>query len=466
MIKTRAIAAMILIAAVLVGSFVYYSQVYSRTAPTSTLGHFSFKLGLDLAGGSHLVYQADLSQIPATEAASSMLALQNVISRRVNAFGVSEPLVEVQGGNQLIVELPGVTDISQAIANIGQTPVLEFKVLTAKEQQILASTTATMTAAEQASTTMAAFQPIGLTGRMLQSAALNFDSTSGAPVVSLNFNAEGTALFASTTKANIGNIIGIFLDGDMISAPVVQEPILNGQAQISGNFTVSAAQELVRNLNYGALPVPITLVSTETIGASLGQSAVQGGIDVGIISFIIIGAFLIIWYRLPGVVAVCALGVYTAIMLALFKLIPVTLTAAGIAGFIITIGMAVDANILIFERMKEELRKGSPLAQAMHEGFARAWPSIRDSNTSSIITGIILYYFGSTSVVTGFALVFVIGVLVSMFTAISASRMFLYVIAPKNDSKVSRFLFSNGFHFRKSATAAVVTPAASNITKK
>jgi protein-export membrane protein SecD len=285
-------------------------------------------------------------------------------------------------------------------------------------------------------------------------------------VVSLNFNAEGTALFASTTKANVGNVIGIFLDGQIISAPVVQQAILNGQAQISGSFTVAAAQELVRNLNYGALPVPITLVSTETIGASLGASAVQGGIDVGIISFIIIGAFLIIWYRLPGVVAVCALGVYTAIMLALFKLIPVTLTAAGIAGFIITIGMAVDANILIFERMKEELRKGSPLAQAMHEGFARAWPSIRDSNTSSIITGIILYYFGSTSVVTGFALVFVIGVLVSMFTAISASRMFLYVIAPKNDSKVSRFLFSNGFHFRKSATAAVVTPAASNITKK
>lgn len=490
---------MILIAAILVGFFVYYSQ---KNVATS---HFPFKLGLDLAGGSHLVYQADLSQIPATEAAGSMTVLQNVISGRVNRFGVSEPLVEVQGGNQLIVELPGVTDISQAIANIGQTTVLEFKLLTAKEQQILASTTAKMTQAEQASTTMAAFQPIGLTGRQLQSASLVYNSTTNAPLVSLNFNAEGTALFASTTKANIGNVIGIFLDGQLISAPVVQEAILNGQAQISGNFTTQAAQELVKNLNYGALPVPITLVSTETIGASLGQSAVQGGIDVGIISFIIIGAFLIIWYRLPGVVAVCALICYTVLMLAIFKigvspalfvttgifillgavfnryflvgiplsylllmvipggLTPVTLTAAGIAGFIITIGMAVDANILIFERMKEELRKGAPLSQAMHEGFARAWPSIRDSNTSSIITGIILYYFGSTSVVTGFALVFVVGVLVSMFTAITASRMFLYVIAPKNDGKISRFLFSNGFHFRKSVTPTVIT---SNITKK
>ena len=193
------------------------------------------------------------------------------------------------------------------------------------------------------------------------------------------------------------------------------------------------------------MPIPISLISTQTIGPSLGQAAVDGGIRAGIIAFIIIAIFLVIWYRLPGLVAVVALGVYTIIMLALFKLIPVTLTAAGIAGFILSIGMAVDANILIFERMKEELNRGRGVWDSMHEGFARAWLSIRDSNISSIITGVILYYFGSTSVVTGFALVFVIGVVVSMFTAITASRLFLYAIAPKNTTKFSTFLISNGF---------------------
>ena len=205
------------------------------------------------------------------------------------------------------------------------------------------------------------------------------------------------------------------------------------------------AQTLVRNINFGALPIPIKLISEQTIGPTLGQEAVNGGIMAGIVSFIIIGLFLIIWYRLPGLVATIALAVYTVLMLALFKLVPVTLTAAGIAGFIITIGMAVDANILIFERMKEELRRGRGVSDAMHEGFHRAWPSIRDSNVSSIITGVILYEFGSTSVITGFALVFVIGVLVSMFTAITASRLFLYAMAPRQDTKFARFLINNGF---------------------
>ena len=203
---------------------------------------------------------------------------------------------------------------------------------------------------------------------------------------------------------------------------------------------------MVRNINFGALPVPITLISTQTIGPSLGEQAVNGGIKAGIVAFIIIALFLIIWYRLPGFVAVIALGVYTVIMLALFKLIPVTLTAAGIAGFIITIGMAVDANILIFERMKEELNRGRGIWDAMHEGFTRAWTSIRDSNISSIITGVILYEFGSTSIVTGFALVFIIGVLVSMFSAITVSRLFLYAIAPQTQTRLSEFLIRNGFN--------------------
>ncbi len=452
MIKTRAIAVMILIGAILIGYFSYYSQV----KPQSAVGRFPFRLGLDLAGGSHLVYQADVSQVPLAEVSDSMTALQNVISRRVNAFGVSEPLVEVQSGHKLIVELPGVTDVNQAIANIGQTPVLEFKIITAKQQEELASTTATMTAQEKASTTMAAFTQTGLTGRMLQRAELNFDQTTGAPSVTLIFNSEGTALFASTTKANIGNVIGIFLDGSAISLPVVRETITDGKAQISGTFDVKTAQELVRNLNYGALPVPISLLSTQTIGASLGQSAADGGLKAGLIAFAIIAIFLILWYRLPGVIAVVSLGVYISIMLAIFKLLPVTLTAEGVAGFILSIGMAVDANILIFERMKEESKRGLPLWQAMHEGFGRAWPSIRDSNLSSLITGLILFFLGSNSVIKGFALVFMIGVGVSMFTAITASRMFLYAIAPKNAGGITKFLFSNGFNFTKSNSDVVV----------
>ncbi len=208
---------------------------------------------------------------------------------------------------------------------------------------------------------------------------------------------------------------------------------------------MQSAQTLVRNINFGALPIPIKLIAENTIGPTLGQQAVNGGILAGIVSFFLIALFLIVWYRLPGFIATVALAVYTVIMLAIFKLMPVTLTAAGIAGFIITIGMAVDANILIFERMKEELRRGRGITDAMHEGWSRAWPSIRDSNISSIITAIILYKFGSTSVITGFALVFLIGVIVSMFTAITASRLLLYAVAPRRDSKTARFLISNGF---------------------
>ena len=445
MIKTRAIAVFLLIGAVAIGYATY---------------HFStFKFGLDLAGGTHLVYQADVSQVPAGEVTDSMNALRDVIERRVNVFGVSEPIVQIQvpsvfsskgAENQLIVELPGVTDVNAAIKNIGETPSLDFRLMLASTSKAITAST-TMTADEKTAAAQAAFMPVGLNGRMLKNAQLGTNQTTNETVVSITFNSEGTALFASTTKANIGNILGIFLDGAPISLPTIQEPILDGTAQISGNFTLAQAQSLVRNLNYGALPVPITLISTQTIGASLGQAALMGGIEAGVIAFLVIGFFLIVWYRLPGLVAVVSLGAYTVIVLALFKLIPVTLTATGIAGFILSVGMAVDANILIFERTKEELRKGASIAVALHEGFVRAWPSIRDSNMSSIITSGILYYFGSTSVVTGFALVFFIGVVVSMFTAITASRMFLFAIAPQaaTNGRFARFLFSNGFHFRR-----------------
>ena len=451
MLKHRARAVFLLIFAAAVGYFVYVSQ-QAGSAHT-------FRLGLDLSGGTHLVYQADISKLDPADISDSMASLRDVVERRVNLFGVSEPLVQTEqaaalsskeSAYKLIVELPGVTDADEAARSIGATPQLDFRLVTADQMRAFqaSSTDYASTTVEQAAY-IALFKPTGLNGTMIAKATLEFNTTTNQPTVGLSFTTEGRDLFDKVTKENIGNYIGIFLDGDPISVPVVRDEIADGKAEISGTFSLDEAKTHVRNLNYGALPVPITLISTQTIGPSLGQAAVNGGIKSGIVSFIIIALFLVLWYRLPGVVAVIALGVYTALMLALFKLIPVTLTAAGIAGFILSIGMAVDANILIFERMKEELARGRGVWDAMHEGFARAWTSIRDSNISSIITGVILYYFGSSSVVTGFALVFVIGVLVSMFTAITASRMFLYAVAPAKATRLSTFLISNGFRRNK-----------------
>ena len=282
-----------------------------------------------------------------------------------------------------------------------------------------------------------------LTGRFLQKASLEFNQSALGPTVSLAFNDEGAKLFGEITKANIGKRVAIYLDGSPISTPVVQDEITDGRATINGNFTVQEARQLVGRLNSGALPVPIELVSTQSVGASLGDRVLKDDIRAGLYGFIIVSLFLILWYRLPGFVAVIALAIYTVISLALFKLIPVVMSAAGIAGFILSIGMAVDANILIFERMKEEMKKGKTIEGAMHEGFSRAWPSIRDSNISSLITATVLFWMG-TSLVKGFALTFGLGVVVSMFTAITVTRTFLYTLRPK-DNKAMKFLFGNGF---------------------
>ncbi|MBI1974896.1 MAG: protein translocase subunit SecD [Parcubacteria group bacterium] len=451
--KVRLGALVLLIIAALVGFFVYTTEqpvaapiTASSTAPVAitTSSRFAFKLGLDLKSGSHLVYRADTSGLASGEVSGAMDTLREVIERRVNLFGVSEPIVQVEQGGvlgggeeRLIVELPGVTDVKEAIALIGATPLLEFKLMRSEMEKLPDEELKQKTLGE-------VFAATELTGRFLATSQLVFDQNTGEPTVLLNFNGEGDALFAQITKDNIGRVLAIFLDGTPISTPVIRQEITGGKAQISGGFTPQEAKELVRNLNYGALPVPIELVSTQTIGASLGDEATKAGVRAGLWSFAIIGLFLVLWYRLPGLLATLALAVYIALNLALFKLIPVTLTAAGIAGFILSLGMAVDANILIFERMKEELRKGRVLSDAIQEGFHRAWTSIRDSNTSSIITAVILYYFASTPMIKGFALVFFIGVVTSMFTAITASRTLLKALGVSGAGKVSRFLFSSG----------------------
>ncbi|MFA5791420.1 MAG: protein translocase subunit SecD [Candidatus Paceibacterota bacterium] len=406
-----------------------------------------FRLGLDLSGGTHLIYKADTSLVPANQVGESMSALRDVIERRINIFGVSEPVVQVQhgglisgAGEQLIVDLPGVTDVKQAIDMIGQTPLLEFKIEAPKDAPQNATVDkdgkVTIDANSQ-------FVSTELTGRYLQKAILEFDTNTREPKVSLQFDDVGTKLFADITKNNIGKMVAIYLDGAPISTPVVREEIPNGQAVISGSFTPTEAKQLVGRLNSGALPVPITLLSTQTIGAILGDNAVNAGVKATVVGFLLVALFLIFLYRLPGLIATISLCIFISIILTLFKLLPVTLTAAGIAGFIISIGIAVDANVLIFERVKEELRSGRTVADAISVGFSRAWFSIRDSNISNFITAVILFWFG-TSLVKGFALTLGMGVIVSMLSAITITRIFLSALTFLGEGKIARFLFSSG----------------------
>ena len=440
MFALRYSAVLILIAAGALGFFIWHTNAAG--------GRFAFKLGLDLSGGTHLVYDADTSKVPASQVGDSLAALQTVIERRVNAFGVSEPVVQTEQGGalgngayRLIVELPGVTDINQAIKLIGETPLLEFKLV---KPGFEASTTLA-----DGTPNPAAFTDTGLTGEYLSSAALQFGNGSSAlstqPVVQINFNTQGAALFSQITGTNVGHELAIFLDGQLISAPVIDQKIDGGTAVISGNFTADSAKALATNLNLGALPVPITLDSTESIGAILGDQALRAGVLAGLIGFIILSICMILWYRLPGVVAVVSLVIYSVMMLALFKLIPVVLTSAGIAGFILSVGLAVDANILIAERMKEELQAGKGSEQAIREGFTRAWSAIRDSNIAHVIAAVILFWIG-TSIIKGFALVFGLGVIVSLFSAITISRTFLLALGVDAHSRVGRFLMLSGWH--------------------
>ena len=645
--KTRWVVFAVLLVAVLCG-FTAYPQAWDRGADAWNakvvdglklpgalkLPHYwniGYRLGLDLQGGTYLVYQADTTNIPDSDRSSAMDGVRDVIERRVNAFGVSEPVVTTnKSGNdwRVVVELAGVKDVGQAIQMIGETPILEFKeendastvpltpdqqkALDAKNADIKKQATDALHKAQingadpslaweklglidqnsqpelwkwanahpgvklapqpvddgtnlnvlrvnstdttqkeiRASHILICFQgaqgcneptskadalaqatqlraqltaqnfaekakaystdasaqtnggdlgwfgpgmmvqqfqdaaaalkvgeisqPIespfgyhlilktgerpwvrydvdriafkkataddvrpapdqwkntGLSGKDVQHAQLEFDSTSGQPQVLLTFNDEGKKMFGEITKRNVGKLVAIFLDGQPISIPRVQQEITDGNAVISGSFDFKEAKLLAQRLNAGALPVPIKLLSQETIGASLGQDSLQKSLYAGLIGFLIVVVFMTLYYRLPGLVASLALCMYTAFSLAAFKLIGITLTLSGIAGVILSIGMAVDANILIFERTKEELRNGRPLASAIDEGFKRAWTSIRDSNVSSLMTCAILYSFTSSSV-RGFAVTLALGIVISMFSAIEVTRSLLRLVAP------------------------------------
>ena len=437
------LAIIVLVLAGLLGWF-----VLSTNHPTS---HYSVKLGLDLAGGTELIYKADTSKVTSGNVDGALDSLRDVIDRRVNLFGVAEPLVQVeyanaatgQAENRLLVDLPGVTNLQAAVNAIGQTPTLDFEL---ENNPTISTSTLPTAAPSTASTT---YTETGLTGAYLKSAALQFSNGTGntvanAPTVILTFNDAGAKLFEQITGQNVGRTLAIFLDGQLIEAPTIQEAIPGGTAQITGNFTPEQARSLVQNLNFGALPVPITLESSDTIGPTLGGQALHAGLIAGLVGFLLVALFMILWYRVPGIIATIALIIYLLITIAVIKLVPVTLTASGIAGFILSIGLAVDANVLIFERFKEEIRSGKGAHDAVTIGFGRAWPAIRDGHLTMLISAIILFWLG-TSIVQGFALVFGFGVIASLISAVFISRVFLLAVLPENTKGAWRFLLGSGW---------------------
>ncbi|MGK2849884.1 MAG: protein translocase subunit SecD [Candidatus Limnocylindrales bacterium] len=385
------------------------------------------KLGLDLEGGLRVEYRA-LPKDGVSPTQESMGVIKDIIERRVNSTGVSEPVVVVQGADRVVIELPGVSDVDAVRQLVGQTGRLDFVPLgetQATEGQIL---------------DLNVNKPL-FSGDQVSSAAIGTDQNGGGLTVNFQLKDEGAKLFGDYTAANIGRYFAIVLDAAVISAPVINQAIPNGQVQISsgglGGFPAQEANDLVTILKFGSLPFPIEELSSEQISATLGETFLNQSLLAGLIGIVLVATFMLIYYRLPGLVATFALIYYTLVVYAIFRLVPVTLTLAGIAGFVLSIGMAVDANILIFERMKEELRVGKSLPAAVEAGFNRAWNSILDSNVSSLITATILYSFGS-STIRGFALVLIIGVLVSMFSAIVVTRSIMRVMVRREFARSAR----------------------------
>lgn len=414
-------------------------------------------LGLDLQGGIAVLLEADVP--PEQEVTGEdMAAVKTIVDNRVNSLGVAEPLIQISGNNRLVVELPGIENPEEAIDTLKGTGLLEFidasgfcpggyqvfatcrdivgrtvqttfghsgQLWTDLEQTVPPAAGAL---AEEGQLEGYVF-PTVITGRHLQSATVGFDNFN-SPAIDFNLTPEGSRLFEEYTQRNVGQILAIALDKQVISAPAIRSAI-SDRGQITGDFTPDEARNLVIQLRYGSLPIPLKIVQIRSVGPTLGEESVHKSLIAGYVGLAMVVVFMLLYYRLPGLLADLALFVYALVVFALFKLIPVTLTLPAIAAFILSVGMAVDANILIFERMKEELRAGRSLGLAMDLGFSRAWPSIRDSNISTLITSAILFWFGSqfgASLVKGFALTLAIGVLVSMFSAILVTRSFLYSI--------------------------------------
>ncbi len=394
--------------------------------------NFPLKLGLDLQGGTQLILETQMDKIPLQSRDDALESSKQVIEKRVNLYGVSEALVQssrIGQQRRILVELPGLKDASQAAELVGKTAKLDFR-------EMPATFSAQEIEATKSGIPLILFaKETNLTGADLKQAQVTFGSSGQArsgPQVAIEFTPDGAKKFAELTRRNIGKPLAIFLDGQPIEAPTVQQEIIGGSAVITGQFTTQTAKNLVIQLNAGALPVPIKVLEQRSIGPTLGAQSIKKSLIAGIVGLGIVIVYMAIYYQALGLMADAALIVYALLTLAIFKtglfiLPPITLTLAGIAGFILSIGMAVDANILIFERMREEIRWGKSKGLALELGFKRAWVSIQASNISSLITAAILYSMGE-SVVRGFAITLAIGILVSMFTAIVVTRTFLKLI--------------------------------------
>lgn len=393
----------------------------------------SWKLGLDLVGGSYLVYDIDLSDVEENDKNIVVKGLRDVIEKRVNLFGVSEPRVytqKIKENQRLIVELAGAKDIDKAIAEIGETPVLDFRevspVINSEDVSISKEGSTSTPLSLDLGTSTLSYIKTDLTGRYVKKAQIDFSQYTNEPLVFIEFTKEGAKIFEEITDRNVGKPLAIFLDNNLLTQPTVEQKIIGGKAQITGRFTREEAQTLVERFNAGALPAPITLVNQQTVSPTLGKNSLDKSIKAGIWGLLAVIVYMVIYYRKFGIVSSVSLLIYTTLVLGIFKIIPVTLTLSGIAGFILSIGIAVDANILVFERMKEELERGLVFSHAVEEGFKRAWSSIRDSNITTIISCIILFYLTS-GFIQGFALTLLIGVLVSMFSAITITRTILRI---------------------------------------
>jgi len=406
----------------------------------NTLG---MRLGLDLSGGTRLVYKADLSQIGNESAASAVKGVMDIITRRVDAYGVSEATIQKLGSDQIVVQLPGVRDVEAAINLIGSTAQLEFKELVydSSGNPVLDSTGNYQWIPATAIDSNG--QEVPLTGKYLKrNAQVVFTQNTNEPQVAFEFDSEGAILFGQITGRLINKPLGIFLDNQLVSSPTVKGQI--GASGVIENIPLDEARNLAILLNAGALPVPLTgPIERTSVDPTLGADSIRKSLIAGMAGLILVIVFMVLYYRLPGVLASAALIIYGIVMLALFKLIPITLTLPGIAGFILSIGMAVDANVLIFERLKEELRSGRTLGVAVETGFNRAWPAIRDSNITTIIACIILYWVGSALAeprMMGFALTLGIGVALSMFSAIIITRTFMrFLVATNLSDNISLF---------------------------
>lgn len=394
-----------------------------RIAPS-----FTTLLGLDLSGGTHLVLEADMESVTPEDRSTALESAQLIIERRVNFLGVGEPVVQSARSAdfyRIIVELPGISDVDKAVELLGSTAKLEFREFTdeafstesATQEQLLALTI-----------------PSGVTGADLKRAYLAYSPQTGEPEIGIEFTAEGAGKFGEVTTRLVGKPLAIFLDDMLLSAPRVDTPITGGSGVISGNFTQDDAKTLALQLNAGALPVPVAVVEKRTVEATLGKEAVQKSVRAGMIGLSLVSLFMVARYGFLGILADAALLLYGLAIFALFRLIPVTLTLPGIAGFLLSIGMAVDSNILIFERYKEERREGVPWRIAMEHGFGKAWDSIRDANFATILTCIILFnpgnwqFLPSSGIVRGFAVTLFLGVLVGLFTGIVVTRTFIRVL--------------------------------------